>query len=103
MEATNTEQTKAAAQDTVQAAAPTKVMIKLLRDAQVGPNNIQKAGWSGPVDKETADELCDKSFDGYIPAYGTLPEIGPLTAHVPGMENMPNPLARHMITRAVRI
>lgn len=79
-----------------QAATAKKVKIKLLRDAMIG-KNIELAGTVHVVDEATAKELCDKKFPGYHPFYGTMPEIGPL------MGDVPNPLVRKEIVRAVRV
>lgn len=72
-----------------------KVKIKLQRDCLI-EGNIQKAGSVLMVSEDDAKEFCDRHFDGYIPAYGTLPEM----LREPGQ---PGPLDRQKITRAVRV
>ncbi len=87
--------TEAAPAPVVQA----KVKIKTLRDicvpslgdAIIKPNEVVE------VTEAEAKEFCDRKFDAYSPFYGTKPEIGPLS------EGGPDPLARKIITRAVRV
>jgi hypothetical protein len=71
-----------------------KTKIKLLADAMID-GELRGPGYVAEVSDEVAKELCDRTFDGYHPFYGTKPEIGPLMAS--------DPLARQKLVRAVRI
>ena len=79
------------------AAKPVKmVKIKLLRDAIIDDaGNIALAGTACEVPEHIAKNLCDTNYSGYHPFYGNMPEIGPRWGDVP------NPLARKQIVRAV--
>ena len=76
-----------------------KVKIKALRDIAVPSldNAIILKDQVVEVTEAEAKEYCDRKFDAYSPFYGTKPEIGPLA------ESGADPLARRVITRAVRV
>lgn len=72
------------------------VKIRALREIEIDKKLIL-AGKEVLVTEDEATEFCDRSFDGYIPCYGYLPEMGPL------LEGGNNPLDRKKIVRAVRV
>ncbi len=72
------------------------VRVKVLRDVMAG-GEIRLPGTVLEVSETEAKELCDVTFRGYHPFYGMMPEIGAL------MGDVPNPLQRKQIARAVRV
>ncbi len=78
------------------AIAAKNIKIKILRDCKID-GQIRLPGHELLVSEADAKEFCDKTFPGYHPFYGHMPEIGGL------MGDMANPLDRKKITRAVRI
>lgn len=84
-------------QDAAAEAAPVKmVRIKVLRDCMAS-GEIRLPGTIVEVTEKEAQTLCDTKYKGYHPFYGTMPEIGPL------MGDIPNPLGRRELVRAVRV
>lgn len=76
------------------------VKVKALREFEIPVGKgfkMVKAGEVVLLSEDEAKEFCDKVFAGYIPAYGYMPEIGPL------LEGQPNPLERKQIVRAERV
>lgn len=77
-----------------QIASSGKVKIQIVRASLIG-EVIHEPGQIVEVSEAVATELCDKTFQGYHPFYGHMPEIGPLLEA--------NPLQRKQIVKAVRV